>query len=188
MTFVYKVRGEKCSLAPCRMEDAEKWEQWLNDPAITIPLGDEAYVVTGLESARESIAGIIRHQENVFTIVDNASEEAIGRCLLFGINQVDRCAMLGIFIGEPAYQGKGYGEEALCLLLDYAFNLLNLHNMMLGVFSFNERAIHVYQKIGFQVIGRRRQAREIGGVKYDAILMDLLASEFNQRHPSQFHV
>jgi RimJ/RimL family protein N-acetyltransferase len=46
------------------------------------------------------------------------------------------------------------------------------------VFAFNERAIHCYQKVGFREIGRRRQARIIGGIKYDAVLMDILAEEF----------
>jgi RimJ/RimL family protein N-acetyltransferase len=90
---------------------------------------------------------------------------------------VNRSAMLGIFIGEKRYWGKGYGREAVQLLLDYAFNLLNLNSVMLGIFSFNERAIRCFREAGFKEIGRRRQARIIGDKRYDLVLMDVLAEE-----------
>ncbi len=86
--------------------------------------------------------------------------------------------MLGIVIGEKTFWGKGYGQDAIRLLLDYGFNLLNLNSVMLGVFAFNERALHCYKHVGFREIGRRRQARIIGDKKCDAILMDILAEEF----------
>jgi RimJ/RimL family protein N-acetyltransferase len=98
--------------------------------------------------------------------------------MLFNIDLVNRSAMLGIVIGEKAYWGKGYGQEALRLLLDYGFNLLNLHSIMLGVFAFNQRAIAAYRRVGFKEIGRRRQNRMIAGKWYDAVLMDMLDSEF----------
>jgi RimJ/RimL family protein N-acetyltransferase len=86
---------------------------------------------------------------------------------------------VGIFIGEKSYWNRGYGEEALRLLMDYAFNLLNLNNLMLNVYAFNSRAINCYKKIGFKEVGRRRQARRIQGKSYDIIYMDILAEEFN---------
>ena len=86
--------------------------------------------------------------------------------------------MLGMVIGEKSYWDKGYGQEATKLLLDFAFNLLNLNSIMLGTFSFNERAIRCYEKVGFKEIGRRRQTRIIRDFKYDTILMDMLAEEF----------
>ena len=62
--------------------------------------------------------------------------------------------------------------------MDYAFNLLNLNSVMLGVYSFNKRAIRCYQKAGFKEIGARRQARIFGPRVYDIIYMDMLSSEF----------
>jgi RimJ/RimL family protein N-acetyltransferase len=117
----------------------------------------------------------------VFTIVDLTTEETIGRGMLFSVDLVNRGAMLGIVIGEKDYWSKGYGVDATRLLLEYAFNLLNLNSVMLGVFAFNERAIACYRRVGFREIGRRRQARIIGERKHDAILMDILAEEFESR-------
>jgi len=168
------------------MEDAEKWAEWFNDLAVTIPLGDEAYMPSALDSEREAVSAMIKNREHVFSIVDIEKDKLIGRCLLFGIDQVNRKAMLGIVIGEKAWWNRGNGQEAIKLLLDYGFNLLNLNSIMLGVIAFNERAIRCYRKVGFREIGRRRQARVINGKKYDVILMDILAEEFTSSYVSRF--
>ena len=186
MPYYKKLVGTQCYLSPCRPGDAEKWAEWFNDLAVTIPLGDEAYVPSTLEGEQETVASILKSKGYVFSIIDLESNALIGRCLLFNMNQVDRTAMMGIVIGEKDYWGKGYGQEATRLLLDYSFNLLNLNSIMLGVFAFNTQAINCYLKVGFKEIGRRRQARIIGGKKYDAILMDILAEEFTSEYVSSF--
>ena len=184
MPYYRKLSGEKCYLSPIQAADAAAWTVWMNDLEVTLPLGDEAYIPFSLEKMQADLDDSIRRQEHMFSIVECASDRLVGRCLLFGINQVDRSAMLGIVIGEKDCWNKGYGTEATRLLLDYAFNLLNLHSVMLGAFSFNERAVRAYEKAGFQVIGRRREARIIAGKKYDAILMDILEDEFRARWKS----
>jgi len=173
-----KLAGEKCYLSPCRLEDAERWAEWFNDLEVTIPLGDEAYTPTSLEGEQEAIRDILKNNLHVFSIVDLETDQAIGRCLFFNVDAVNRTAMLGIVIGEKSRWDQGYGREAVSLLLDYGFNLLNLNSVMLGTFSFNERAIRCYEKVGFKLIGRRREARIIAGEKYDLILMDILAGQF----------
>lgn len=179
-----KLSGERVFLSPVAPEDAELWAGWLNDLAVSLPLGDEAYMTYGLERAQQDARETSQRQDHVFTIVEKDGGRAVGRCLLFAVNPVDRCAWIGIFIGECDCRGKGYGQEAMRLLLDFGFNLLNLHNIMLGVFAFNERAIHAYQRLGFHDIGRRREARWIGGKAYDVIFMDLLEEEFRARYAS----
>jgi len=173
-----KLAGEKCYLSPCRLEDAERWAEWFNDLEVTIPLGDEAYTPTSLEGEQEAIRDILKNNLHVFSIVDLETDQAIGRCLFFNVDAVNRTAMLGIVIGEKSRWDQGYGREAVSLLLDYGFNLLNLNSVMLGTFSFNERAIRCYEKVGFKLIGRRREARIIAGEKYDLVLMDILAGQF----------
>lgn len=184
MTYYHKLTGEKCCLSPIQPEDALAWAAWMNDLEITIPLGDEAYIPYPLDKMREEVNDAIRRGEHIFSIVNLADDRLIGRCLLFALDTVNRSAMVGIFIGDKTSWGQGYGQEASRLLLDYAFNLLNLHSIMLGAFSFNSRAIHAYQKLGFKEIGRRREARLIAGKAYDVVLMDLLEDEFRQRFPS----
>jgi RimJ/RimL family protein N-acetyltransferase len=182
MAHYRRINGEKCYLSPCSLQDAEKWTEWLNDNDVTLPLGDEVYFPTSLEKVQDDIRQIVNRQDHVFTIVDCETETAIGRCLYFGLDMVNRSSMMGIFIGEKTFWNRSYGQEATCLLLDYGFNLLNLHSVMLGVFSFNERAIWAYRKVGFKEIGRRREARVIAGKRYDVLFMDILEDEFRALH------
>jgi len=186
MTYYKKLVGEKCYLSPCSLEDAEKWTEWLNDLEVTIPLGDEAYTPLSLDKQKEVINDIIKEQSHVFNIIELENDTLIGRCGFFGVDHVNRKAMLGIVIGEKEYWDKGYGQDATKLLLDYGFNLLNLNSIMLGTFSFNERAINCYKKVGFKEIGRRRQARIIAGKKFDIIFMDILAEEFGSIYVNKF--
>ena len=185
MPYYKKLVGKKCYLSPCSLEDAEKWTEWFNDLEITLPLGDEAYTPFALEKCQENVKEVIQQQQHTFSIVDLEKDILIGRCLLFGLDWVNRKAMLGIVIGEKTYWNKGYGQEAITLLLDYGFTLLNLNSIMLGTFAFNERAINCYKRVGFKEIGRRRQARIIGESKYDGILMDILAEEFTSPYVRQ---
>jgi RimJ/RimL family protein N-acetyltransferase len=177
MPHYKKIVGERCYLSPLSHEDAEAHTRWENDLQLAIPLGDEAYTPTSLEKMHEQIDGALRNQSHVFSIVDLESERTVGRCMLTNLDAVNRSAMFGILVG-PEYQNQGYGQEATRLLLDYAFNLLNLNSVMLGTYAFNHRAIAAYRKVGFREIGVRRQARIIGGKAYDAIFMDILAEDF----------
>jgi RimJ/RimL family protein N-acetyltransferase len=177
--YYKKLIGSQCYLSPCALADAEAWTRWFNDLDVALPLGDEAYVPFSLERTQADASAMIQSQAHVFSIVDLATDQLIGRCLLFSIDPVNRSAMFGIAIGEKAFWNQGYGVEATRLTLDYGFNLLNLNSIMLGVMAFNQGAIRCYQKAGFKEIGRRRQARIIGGRKFDGILMDILAEEFS---------
>jgi RimJ/RimL family protein N-acetyltransferase len=178
MSYQKKLVGEKCYLAPCRAGDAEAWARWDTDLEVAIPMGSEAHSVYSEEKESEILRDIIAKQMPVFNIVTCDGDTLIGRCLLMHIDSVDRTAELGMVIGEKDHWSSGFGLEATRLLLDYAFNLLNLNSVMLGVFSFNKRAIRCYEKAGFKLIGRRREARTIAAKKYDLIFMDMLASEF----------
>ncbi len=175
---VIKIKGEKVSLAPVEHGDAALWYRWLNDIEVALPLGDEVYNTITNDAMTECVESMVKGGDPVFTIVENGTERAIGRCLLFNVDRVNRSAMAGIFIGEKDCWNMGYGGEAMELLLDYGFTLLNLNSVMLGAFAYNERAVSCYRRIGFKEIGRRREARIIGGRKYDVVMMDMLASEF----------
>lgn len=181
MAHFRKLTGSLCYLSPIAPEDAGAMTAWMNDLSVTVPLGDEVYVPISLERMAGEIEDAIRRQEHIFSIIDCATDQLIGRCMLFSIDPVNCSSMLGIVIGEKAFWGRGYGQEATRLLLHYAFNLLNLHSVMLGTFSFNERAQAAYRRVGFSEIGRRRDARIIGGKAYDVVLMDILEDEFRAR-------
>ena len=93
-------------------------------------------------------------------------------------DSINRNAVLGIFIGDKEYRSKGYGKEAIELILDFGFNYLNLHEIKLDVMAFNERAQKCYKKCGFKEYGRRRESVYLNGKYYDVISMDILRREF----------
>ena len=185
MTYYKKLVGERCYLSPCSVEDAEKWTEWDNDLEVTIPLGPEAYTPISLDRTREGIRKFIEKQSHIFCIIDLKTDTLIGRCLLFDVDQINRKATFGIDIGEKSYWNKGYGQDATRLMLDYGFNLLNLNSIMLGVFSYNRRAIECYKRVGFKEIGRRRKSKLIGGKWFDGVWMDILAEEFKSVYVSK---
>jgi [ribosomal protein S5]-alanine N-acetyltransferase len=117
------------------------------------------------------------HTSLTFGILELESKRLIGTCSLMDINPTNGIATLGIGIGETEFWGKGYGTEAVKLLVEYGMFFLNLHNIKLEVFGLNPRAIRAYEKAGFSLVGRRRAAYALGGERYDDIIMDITRDE-----------
>ncbi len=177
MNFFRKIVGEKCYLSPMDAAGAEFFAEYMNDIATAIPIEAAQMMITAVSEA-EWIRSAEKNGFNLFAIVDSATDKAIGSTWLYEIDHVSRKSMFGIFIGDKNFRGKGYAREATGLILDFAFNILNLHSVMLEVFDFNDRAIRLYEKVGFKIIGRRRGCRTVCGKSYDSIHMDLLDREF----------
>ena len=134
-------------------------------------------------ATRERIAGRSGKPEFCdFTVYDRADQAPIGWSSLFHIDHRNGTAQFGIDLGER--RGQGLGTEATRLTLDWGFSVLGLHNIMLAVAAWNERAIRVYTKVGFREVGRRRGAGLTMGRRHDGVFMDLLATEFLQANES----
>jgi RimJ/RimL family protein N-acetyltransferase len=176
MKYFRKMIGKRCYLSPMNPEDAQKYVAWLADMEVAQYLTVACHIIS-LYVERQTLERFVRQGDH-FAIVDSKNDELLGGCGLLNPDHINRNAEVGIFIGEKSYWNKGYGEEAMRLLLDYAFNILDLNNIMLNVYAYNTRAIRCYRKIGFKEIGRRRQAKRIQGRSYDIIFMDILAEEF----------
>jgi RimJ/RimL family protein N-acetyltransferase len=114
----------------------------------------------------------------LFSIHTLENDRLIGTIDLDGINWVTRDAWVGIGIGEPEYWGKGYGTEAMNLILRFAFESLNLRRVTLDVFEYNQRAYQSYIKCGFKEEGRLRQWMQRGGERFDLIFMGILREEW----------
>ncbi len=177
MKYFKKLKGKKVYLSPLNVEDAEQYCMWLNDFEVAQNL---LTFNQQLSQEREKVIlnDMVKNNSQTFSIVDIKTDKLLGNCSIFRINLRNRKAEVGIFIGNKEYWSKGYGTEALSLLIDYGFNILNLNNIMLEVFGFNKRAFKAYQKVGFKVIGKRRETIILAGEKHDEIYMDILANEF----------
>ncbi|MFW9847706.1 MAG: GNAT family N-acetyltransferase, partial [Candidatus Thorarchaeota archaeon] len=79
-------------------------------------------------------------------------------------------------------RGKGYGRDAMLLILDFAFNIIGLHNVCLYVYRFNQHAIQFYKNFGFQTVGSLREAAFVDGKRDDTVIMDIIKSDFVERY------
>ena len=105
-------------------------------------------------------------------------DQIIGSIGLGGNMLTHAEAFVGIGIGEPDFWGKGYGTEAMRLMLTYAFMELNLQRVSLDVFDYNQRAIRSYEKAGFKPEGRQRGMLLREGKRWDLVYMGLLREEW----------
>lgn len=178
--YFKKIEGKKIYLSPMCTDDAIKYAKWMNDFDVTDKINSSCNVIS-VESEREWLEKNSRIGNYQFAIVKQEKDELIGNCSLHDLDFINGRATAGIFIGDKENRGKGYGTEALKLLISYGFNHLNLYNIMLTVYSFNSPAIACYKKVGFKEIGKRREAYFKNNERYDEIFMDILRSEFYER-------
>lgn len=113
-----------------------------------------------------------------FLIETLAEPTVIGECELEPNAPTFDEVFAAIGLGERAFWGKGYGTDAMRLLLHYGFCEWNVHRMTLSVFEYNPRAIRAYEKLGFQHEGRRRATLHRGGERFDMLYMGVLRREW----------
>ncbi len=111
-------------------------------------------------------------------VQEDGSLKPIGTCGLHEIEWKNRRTTAGIAIGVKEFWNNGYGTEAGKILIEYAFNELNLQRIESSVYDFNERSIAMQKKVGFQIEGRRRKAIFKGGRYVDEIILGILREEW----------
>lgn len=116
-----------------------------------------------------------------FSIRTLKENQLLGDIGLDGIQWTHGDAFLGIALGNREDWGKGYGSDAMDLVLRYAFRELNLYRVSLNVFEYNPRAIHVYEKLGFVNEGRMRQFLNREGKRWDFLYMGITRQEWEKR-------
>jgi RimJ/RimL family protein N-acetyltransferase len=175
---IVNIEGELVALGPLRRELIPLWTRWFNDFQVTGNLAVMARPMTFEQEEAWYERSAAGEGDVSFAIYERSTWRPIGNCGLHGADTLHRTAEVGIVIGEPDARGKGYGTEAMRLLLDYAFTVLALRNVMLRVYEYNAAARRSYEKVGFREIGRRRGSRWHNGRFWDEVYMDMLASEF----------
>ena len=177
--------GQRVRLRAIERADLPRFVAWLNDPEVRshlyafapLSLADEERWFEGLgKDPRQRVFAIEAHEEGA-----EGRWALLGGCGLHEIDLRNGRAGLGIYLGERAARGKGAGTEAMRLLLDFAFGELRLHRVELEVYEENARARAVYEKLGFVVEGRRRDAIFKGGEYKSPVVMSLLEDEHRQR-------
>ena len=178
-TPLFNIVGKKIALGPLRKDLVPLYTRWFNDFRTLRTLGAMPVPLTLEQEEKWYERAITRGNTDIaFTIYEKATALPIGNIGLHEIDRRNRTALFGITIGEPDARGKGYGTEATQLMLDFAFTVQGLHNVMLHVHVYNLAGIRAYTKAGFKEFGRRRESHFMGGKYWDVIHMECLASEW----------
>ena len=169
--------GKKVDLCPVNPADIEIFKKGYNDPDVR----DAMFMYFPLTTAdmEKKIENMDNNEKAInFAIVDKETKQTVGHTALVHPDWVSRMMTFYIVLLDKSTWGKGFGSEATQLVVDYAFNMLNLNRVQLHVNSENEAAKAVYKKIGFQYEGNLRQAMYKNNRYYDFWLMSILSEEY----------
>ncbi len=177
--------GERIRFRAIEQADLESFSRWINDPEVRRGIG---FYLPGSLTDEQDWFDKMRSKplyEHNLAIeargLDASGQETwqlIGTWSFFNFDQRNASAEFGIMIGEKIYWDRGYGTEAVRLLVKHGFDTLNLHRIFLRVFETNPRAIRAYEKAGFTHEGRQRKAEFRAGSYLDVLVMSMLRHEY----------
>ena len=173
--------GKRVYLRPLEKEDLKYIQKWTNDSEIRRLTGR----VTPMSqtSAEEFFEKLNKDSTRVwFVVVLKENDQVVGEAGLLRMFHAWRSTDMSIIIGEKDAWGKGYGTEAILLLLDYAFGCLNFHRVAIGVVEFNKKAMRFWETVGFKKEGIERDGYYYNHKYYDFVSMSILEDEYRKLH------
>lgn len=170
-------QGEKVLLRLMREEDIPRHHEFNQDPELYV-LDSDYPRVCGIESARTFYESRTKFNEEMAGFAIEADGKYIGSCELMNLTDRHGNLSLGIQIGDRAYWGRGYGRDAIKLLLEYGFRYRGAHRISLATNAKNERALRCYHACGFIEEGRSRKAIWVDGEYTDVVKMGILREEW----------
>ncbi|MDP2856562.1 MAG: GNAT family protein, partial [Bacillota bacterium] len=170
------LKGSSVMLRPARRDDLDILLRWANDAETTRWLLIDPPMTRAAESSW--LEYMLTSVTDRLFIIYTAGGTPVGTIALGQISSKHRKARVGIAIFEKASRNRGFGTEAMELVLDYSFNTLKLHRVELDVFEDNAAAIRSYKKCGFVSEGIVRECYVKNGRFITAILMSILEHEW----------
>jgi RimJ/RimL family protein N-acetyltransferase len=175
------LRGRKIRLTAITKEDIKAISHWYEDAGFS-RLFDATPAVP---KSQNQLANLLEEQEKnkdiyLFAIRPIDDNVLLGYVELDGFLWAHQNCWLSIGLGDRKNWGKGYGREAMELILRFVFHELNLHRIQLTVFSYNERAVALYENLGFTREGVYREHLQRDGQRHDMYLYGLLRREWSE--------
>jgi RimJ/RimL family protein N-acetyltransferase len=176
------IRGERVTLGALLDADIALLFDWINERPEVVT--SAPYHPVHYSNHMDWFDAIrVRDDAVIFAVRTIDEDELIGYCQLHSIHPIHRSAELQMRIGNPAARGKGYGPEAMRLLMMHGFEDLNLWRIYGSAFVTNERALNADRKAGFTFEGRLRDAAFIDGEFVDMVVMSILKPDFYEPPP-----
>jgi RimJ/RimL family protein N-acetyltransferase len=152
--------------------------RWYRDPEIARLTRYQTRPMSQAEVERFFQVRMLAPDALAYSSIELPSKRLIGFTTFSSLDADNGSVMFHITIGERDAWGRGLGTEATQLMLHHAFDRLGLHRVGLSVFSYNSRAIRAYEKAGFRIEGRLREAIQRQGTYFDEVQMGILAEEW----------
>ena len=172
------LKGKNIILRPLKLSDWNKTIQWRNDFDIKQLAMMHPFPVTEFLE-KEWYEELLKNKSNkiIYFTIAEMDDSPLGYIFLKDIHQINRNCHLGIVIGDKIHRGKGYGEEAIKILLYYAFSALNMNKVIVEVVENNLNAIKLYKKLGFVEEGQLVQQFFSNGNFYTVLIMALFKAK-----------
>jgi RimJ/RimL family protein N-acetyltransferase len=173
--YVHFIEGKRVYLREVRISDVgERYYTWLNDREISQFLETRFFPQSEI-SIREYVESMLGSRESVFlAVIRKGADEHIGNIKLGPINWIHRSAEVALVLGDKSRWRQGYGSEAIGLIVDYAFNKLNLHSLSAGIYANNVGSVNAFLKAGFKEQGVKVKCRFSDGQYVDEKIMGII--------------
>jgi len=176
------IEGRLVTLRRHRPENLAAVARWYRDPELARLTRYQTRPMTTEEVSQFFATRLLAPEAMAYAIHQRSDDRLVGLTTFSALDPDNGSALFHITIGERDAWGRGLGTDATDRMLSHAFGRLGLHRVGLSVFSFNERAIRAYQKVGFRVEGRLREAIWRDGRFFDELQMGVLAGEWRAAH------
>jgi RimJ/RimL family protein N-acetyltransferase len=160
--------------------ESELINSWFEDGEFFRLLDERLTKIPTVDTTKKFIEKI-NNEGFIFGIRTRKELSLIGFVALGNINSSTREAWVGIAIGDRGYQGRGYGADAMNIIVRFAFLELNLNRISLDVFQYNNRGIRSYEKVGFKLEGRERESIYRDGKWWDTLYMGILRKDWEEK-------
>ncbi len=172
------IEGHLVALRRHRPENLATVVRWYRDPELARLTRYQTRPMPAEEVEQFFRSRLLAPEALAYAIHERPGDRLVGITTFSSLDPDNGSALFHITIGERDAWGRGLGTEATELMLTHAFERLGLHRVGLSVFAFNERAVRSYQKVGFRLEGRLREAIWRDGRYWDELQMGILAEEW----------
>lgn len=167
------IKGNRVNLRPISESDTDNIVRWRNKKIVQDNfIFREKFTP---EMHNHWLNSKVKSGEVIQYIMLDEIGKPFGSVYYRDIDPISKTAEFGIFIGEEDHISKGYGQEVMRLFIDFGINELGLMKIDLRVIESNDRAYHMYEKMGFKVISRQQQISQPSGEILKVVHMSLIA-------------
>ena len=184
MKYFPKITRGNVYLSPVNANDYELFTKWMNDSRISDWVNNTKSIIS-IISEKDFLENISKDNDpttKAFVIIKKDEDKLLWMVDLWRINYIDQIATIWIWIGDFEEHNKWYWTDAINAILLFWFHTLNLRNIDLHVYAFNENAIRCYQKVWFKEYGRRRESHYCNWKFRDEIYMDITKTDRENRN------